>query len=53
MRDAADGRLIPGLKVQLTLVMQNGEEIGTHEMPLLCTPIYHYGRNWRVPGDGS
>ena len=30
------------------------QEIGTHPLPLLWHPyLYHYGRNWRLPGDGT
>ena len=29
-------------------------EIGTHHQPFVWHPwLYHYGRNWRVPGDGE
>lgn len=54
VRDAADGRFIPGLTVHATLVDANGKEVGTHLQPFLWHPwLYHYGRNWRVPGDGE
>ena len=54
VRDAADGRFIPGLKVRLTVLDAQGNEVGTHEQPFLWHPwLYHYGRNWKVPGDGS
>ena len=54
VRDAADGRLIPSLKIEATLVAPDGTTVGTHELPLLWHPyLYHYGRNWRVPGDGD
>lgn len=53
VRDAADGRFIPGLKIYATLIDAKGREIGTHVQPYLWHPcLYHYGRNWRVPGDG-
>ena len=53
VRDRADGRLIPALDVTLTVSDAEGREIGTHKMPLLWHPyLYHYGRNWRLPGDG-
>lgn len=52
--DAADGRFIPGLTVRVTLIDDQGHELGTHEQPFLWHPwLYHYGRNWRVPGDGA
>jgi Fe2+ transport protein len=53
IRDAADGRFIPGLKVFATLIDEKGHEIGTHEQAFLWHPwLYHYGRNWKVPRDG-
>ena len=53
LRDAADGRFVPGLRVVVTLVSPQGEMVGTHEQPFLWHPwLYHYGRNWTVPGDG-
>lgn len=54
VRDGADGRFLPGLDVTVTLVGPDGEEVGTHEQPFLWHPwLYHYGRNWRVPGAGE
>ncbi|NDV01360.1 iron transporter [Pseudoroseicyclus tamaricis] len=54
VRDPADGRLIPGLTIEATLTAPDGSDAGTHELPLLWHPyLYHYGRNWRVPGDGA
>lgn len=53
VRDRADGRPIPGLDVDVTVIDRNGKEVGTHRHPLLWHPyLYHYGRNWVVPGDG-
>ncbi len=52
--DASDGRFVPGLTVTGTLIDPDGNEVGTHEHPLLWHPmIYHYGRNWKVPADGT
>ena len=52
--DAADGRFVPGVKVTGTLVDPDGNEVGSHEHPLLWHPmLYHYGRNWTVPADGA
>ncbi|MDX6707432.1 MAG: hypothetical protein QOI48_3278 [Solirubrobacteraceae bacterium] len=52
--DASDGRFVPGLTVHGTLVDPDGNDLGTHEHPLLWHPmIYHYGRNWTVPADGE
>ncbi|MGA7616806.1 MAG: iron transporter [Thermoanaerobaculia bacterium] len=54
VRDGADRRFIPGLRVTLTLIGPDGNEIGTHEQPFLWHPwLFHYGRNWKVPGDGE
>ena len=54
VRDGADGRIVPGLRVLVTLIDSQGREIGTHEHPLLWHPcVNHYGRNWYVPGDGE
>ena len=54
VRDKADGRMIPGLDIDVTLVDEGGTEIGTHRQPLLWHPyLYHYGRNWIIPGDGT
>jgi Fe2+ transport protein len=54
VRDGADGRFVPGLRVSATLIAPDGTDVGTHEQPMLWHPmLYHYGRNWRVPGDGE
>lgn len=54
VRDRADGRFVPCLTVTATLVADDGTEVGTYEHPLLWHPmLYHYGRNWQVPGDGT
>lgn len=54
VRDGADGRFIPGLTVYATLIDSAGREVGTHQQPFLWHPwLYHYGRNWQVPGDGE
>lgn len=54
VRDGADGRFIPQLTVYATLVDSTGTEVGTHQQPFVWHPgLYHYGRNWRVPGDGE
>ncbi len=38
----------------LTVVGPDGQEVGTERMPQLWHPwLYHYGRNWTVPGDGT
>jgi Fe2+ transport protein len=54
LRDAADGRFVPGVRVPATLIAPDGEEVGTYEQPMLWHPmLYHYGRNWVVPRDGE
>ncbi len=54
VRDAADNRFIPGLTVHVRLVDENGEEVGRHQQPFLWHPwLFHYGRNWEVPGAGA
>jgi len=54
VRDGGDGRFVPGLTVYATLVDANANEIGTYLQPLLWHPwLYHYGRNWQVPGSGK
>ncbi len=51
--DASDQRFIPGLDIKLTVIDESGREIGSHSMPFLWHPgLYHYGRNWHLPGDG-
>lgn len=52
--DVADGRFIPGLEVDVTLSAENGDEVGTHRHDLVWHPMmYHYARNWILPGDGA
>ncbi|MFC3165496.1 iron transporter [Ciceribacter thiooxidans] len=52
--DAADHRFIPCLDVTLTVIDADGNEIGSETMPFLWHPgLYHYGRNWALPGDGK
>ena len=54
VRDAADNRFVPNLTVQLTLTGPNGQKVGTHEQEFIWHPwLFHYGRNWQVPGDGN
>jgi len=52
--DATDHRFIPCLDVTLTVTDADGKEIGSEKMPFLWHPgLYHYGRNWALPGDGK
>ena len=54
VRDRADGRLIPGLDIDVTVIDESGKQVGTHRHPLLWHPyLYHYGRNWVVPSNGT
>jgi hypothetical protein len=54
VRDASDGRFVPGVRVFATLIDPDGNEVGTHERPLIWHPIiYHYGRNCVVSSDGE
>ncbi|MCX2721191.1 iron transporter [Roseibium salinum] len=51
--DATDRRFIPNLDVTLTVTDGKGNEVGSEKMPFLWHPgLYHYGRNWALPGDG-
>lgn len=51
--DATDRRFIPNLHVTLTVMDDAGKVIGSERMPFLWHPgLYHYGRNWSLPGDG-
>ncbi|MEJ2502598.1 MAG: iron transporter [Gemmatimonadota bacterium] len=53
VRDQGDDRFVPGLDVTLTLLDDAGREVGAETMPFLWHPwLYHYGRNWTIPGDG-
>lgn len=53
VRDADDGRFVPGLDIEATLIDADGNEVGTHKQPFVWHPwIHHYGRNWTVPGPG-
>jgi hypothetical protein len=54
VRDAQDGRFIPGLDVTVTVSTPDGDEVGSHQQPFLWHPwLHHYGRNWTLPGDGK
>ena len=54
VRDPADGRFIPGLDIEVTVTAEDGTDCGTHKVPLLWHPyLYHYGRDWTVPGSGK
>jgi len=54
VRDASDGRFVPGLDVSVTLSPGGGRIIGPHRLPFLWHPtLYHYGANVEIPEDGS
>ncbi len=54
VRDAHDGRFLPGLAVSVTVFDEAGTEVGSHDQPFLWHPwLHHYGRNWKLPGDGT
>jgi uncharacterized protein involved in high-affinity Fe2+ transport len=54
VRDAADGRFLPGLTVTISVWSEGGERIGVGELPFVWHPwLFHYGQNWRIPGDGK
>lgn len=54
VRDSADRRFVPGLTVRLTVLDKEENEVGTHIQPFIWHPwLYHYGRNWVLPGDGE
>lgn len=52
--DGDDGRFVPGLHVEASLVADDGTESGPFEVPLVWHPgLHHYGVNVEVPGDGT
>lgn len=52
--DAADGRFVPGLAVHVTVTDEKDKQVGRHQHHFLWHPwLYHYGRNWQLPGDGK
>jgi hypothetical protein len=51
--DKDTGRFVPGLKVEATILGPDEKVIGTKEQPFVWHPwLCHYGRNWKLPGDG-
>ncbi len=54
VHDANDLHFIEGLSVNVTVIDEEGYVVGTLDHPLLERPnLYHYGRNWKLPGDGK
>jgi len=53
VRDGSDNRFIPGLDVTVTVLDESGKQIGRNKQEFIWHPwLFHYGRNWRLPGDG-
>lgn len=53
VHDEADLHFITGLSVTVTVLDHNEYLIGSYKHPLLHRPnFHHYGRNWKLPGDG-
>lgn len=51
--DPADGRFLPYLDVEATLIAEDGTEVGPHEIPFVWHPgLYHYGKNLQLPSSG-
>ena len=56
VRDAVDGRFLPTLNVQATLIDADGRIVATRQQPFVWHPWlydYGYGCNWKVPADGK
>ncbi|HEX2911831.1 MAG TPA: iron transporter [Chloroflexia bacterium] len=54
VRDAGDGRFIPGLTVNATIIDSHGKVIDRSQLPFLWHPwLYHYGLDVTVPGSGD
>jgi hypothetical protein len=54
VRDAADGRFLPGLTVHAALQDAQGNSAGLRRLPFLWHPsLFHYGTDWTVPGEGE
>lgn len=53
VRDASDNRFVPGLSVHVTIHDADGSEVAADEVSYLWHPwLYHYGKNFTLPGDG-
>jgi hypothetical protein len=54
VRNASDGRFLPGLQVHAKLLDNTGTKLANLVLPFLWHPwIYHYGANCKVPGEGA
>ncbi len=50
VRDASDGRFIPGLEIHAHITDAAGSEIASLQVPFLWHPtLYHYGQNVKAP----
>ncbi|HET9074526.1 MAG TPA: hypothetical protein VFN48_08100 [Solirubrobacteraceae bacterium] len=53
IRDAGDGRFVPSLNVEATLISAKASQDGPHRQAIAWHPTtYHYGRAWWLPGEG-
>jgi uncharacterized protein involved in high-affinity Fe2+ transport len=54
VRDAATGRVVPGLSVRATVLNSRRKEVATYHLPFMWHPwMNHYGLNVPVPGRGA
>lgn len=54
VRDRADNRFIAGLEIEMTLIDSEGNQVFTHDLPMLWHPwLYHYGRNVKIDKSGE
>lgn len=55
VQDKLDKRFLPGLTVHVQLLDEQGNPVGDEqELSYLWHPfLYHYGKDWTVPGDGK
>jgi hypothetical protein len=53
VRNAGDGRFLPGLSLSAVLLDSTGREVDRFDLPFLWHPwIYHYGANRKIPEQG-
>lgn len=54
VRDRTDLRFIPQLTIHISLIIKNGNEVVSKELPFLWHPfLYHYGANIHIPENGE
>jgi hypothetical protein len=55
VRDAGDGRFVPGLSITASLTpASGGQALGPQTVPFVWHPVfYHYGLNWTLPNSGD